>query len=87
MEEAERRGVVVLITERMSESVDILAHLMQWDMDTIELNVGSQRVQDAGRGYFSCPAADTTASASAPSEGVTWSTRCCTSTTSDNSKP
>ncbi|CAM9316128.1 unnamed protein product, partial [Ectocarpus fasciculatus] len=59
IEEAERRGVVVLITERMSESVAVLAHLMQWDMDTIELNVGSQRVHDAGRGYFSCSDADT----------------------------
>ncbi|CAM9334716.1 unnamed protein product [Scytosiphon promiscuus] len=54
IEEAEKRGVMVLITERMSESLAVLAHRMQWDTDELELRVGSQRVQSGGPHYFSC---------------------------------
>lgn len=28
---------------------------MQWDLDSLNLSAGSQRVHDDGRGYYVCP--------------------------------
>lgn len=61
--EANRRNVTVLMTERMSESIAVLANLMHWKMGDLPLRVASQRVgaqsQAAGgaaaRRKFPCP--------------------------------
>ncbi|CAM9824021.1 unnamed protein product [Pylaiella littoralis] len=53
--EAEKRGVMVLITERMSESFAVLANRMQWDMEELKVVAESQRVQKGRRDYFTCP--------------------------------
>eukprot|EP00752_Nemacystus_decipiens_P002277 g2158.t1 len=53
--EADKRGMVVLLTERMSESFAILANRMQWDLDSLNLIAGSQRVQGDKHRYYVCP--------------------------------
>ncbi|CAM9139754.1 unnamed protein product [Ascophyllum nodosum] len=56
IDEVDRRNLTVLLTERMSESVAVLAHRMGWRMDELTLRVSSQRVQRNGRDsrFFSC---------------------------------
>ncbi|CAM9705656.1 unnamed protein product [Laminaria digitata] len=50
IKEANKRNVTVLMTERMSESVAVLAHLMNWKVDDLQLRVASQRVQSRAKG-------------------------------------